>query len=227
VELILVILQERIFNLFNFDLFLTSRPPPLHPTDKKQTAIYTTMPSNDDSAQQPLLSAGITCDAVDPSSNTQAVNPTEVDPNDTSAFKTWYRNQLQWLQGFLASRTQHFCVLGLVSLDLLGIFADIFINLYTCEEGEPSPTWDAVRNMLGIAGLVFSCLFMVELILSVWAFGWRSDFLSPFISRAWSTMSYSKVLISLISAVVICDKLHTRSIILTTAQIFHLLLPHR
>lgn len=64
-------------------------------------------------------------------------------------------------------------VLALVSLDLLGIFGDIFINLYTCEEGEPSPTWDQVREGLGIAGLVFSCLFMVELILSLWAFGWR------------------------------------------------------
>lgn len=29
-----------------------------------------------------------------------------------------------------------------------------------------------MRNGLGIAGLVFSCMFMVELLLSVWAFGW-------------------------------------------------------
>jgi hypothetical protein len=132
------------------------------------------MPSHNDSSQ-PLLFSGTTRDAVDPSSNTQAANPAEIDPNDTSAFKTHYRHHRQWLQDFLSSRTQHFCVLGLVSLDLLGIFADIFINLYTCEEGEPSPTWDAIRNGLGIAGLVFSCLFMLELILSVWAFGWRSD----------------------------------------------------
>jgi len=118
---------------------------------------------NDDSSQ-PLLSTGTT---------RAAVNPTEINPSDTSAFKTHYTHHRQYLQDFLSSRTQHFCVLGLVSLDLLGIFADIFINLYTCEEGEPSPTWDAVRNGLGIAGLVFSCLFMLELILSVWAFGWR------------------------------------------------------
>lgn len=30
-----------------------------------------------------------------------------------------------------------------------------------------------MRNGLGIAGLIFSCLFLVELIASVWAFGWR------------------------------------------------------
>jgi hypothetical protein len=64
-------------------------------------------------------------------------------------------------------------VLGLVSFDLLGIFADIIINLYQCDEKDTSPFWDDVRNGLGIAGLVFSCLFMLELILSVWAFGWR------------------------------------------------------
>jgi len=58
-------------------------------------------------------------------------------------------------------------------LDLLGIFADIFINLYTCEEGDPSPTWDQIRNTLNVAGLVFSCLFVLELLLSMWAFGWR------------------------------------------------------
>lgn len=64
-------------------------------------------------------------------------------------------------------------MLGLVSFDLLGIFADIIINLYQCDEKDTSPFWDDVRNGLGIAGLVFSCLFMLELILSVWAFGWR------------------------------------------------------
>jgi voltage-gated hydrogen channel 1 len=137
--------------------------------------------ADNDETSQPLLSTGTTRAAVDPgtatniNANTHAANPTEINPADTSAFKTHYRRHRQWLQDFLSSRTQHFCVLGLVSLDLLGIFADIFINLYTCEEGEPSPTWDAVRNGLGVAGLVFSCLFMFELILSVWAFGWRLD----------------------------------------------------
>ncbi|TAQ91537.1 hypothetical protein B7494_g150 [Chlorociboria aeruginascens] len=84
-----------------------------------------------------------------------------------------YNYYRQKLQDFLASKAQHYIVLSLVALDLLGIFADIFIALYTCEEGQPNPTWDKVRDGLGIAGLVFSCLFMVELIMSIWAFGWR------------------------------------------------------
>jgi voltage-gated hydrogen channel 1 len=135
------------------------------------------MPShdNDESSQQPLLSSGTAHNTEEPSSNTHTANTSEV-------IKIFYTRHRQWLQDFLSSRTQHFIVLGLVSLDLLGIFADIFINLYTCEEGEPSPTWDAIRNGLGIAGLVFSCLFMLELIMSVWAFGWRSDYISSFLS---------------------------------------------
>jgi len=74
---------------------------------------------------------------------------------------------------FLSSKAQHYTVLGLVSFDLLGIFADIIINLYQCDEKDTDPVWDDVRNALGIAGLVFSCVFLLELILSVWAFGWR------------------------------------------------------
>jgi len=74
---------------------------------------------------------------------------------------------------FLSSKAQHYTVLGLVSFDLLGIFADIIINLYQCDEKDTDPSWDDVRNALGIAGLVFSCVFLLELVLSVWAFGWR------------------------------------------------------
>ncbi|TVY68879.1 Voltage-gated hydrogen channel, partial [Lachnellula suecica] len=77
------------------------------------------------------------------------------------------------VKSFLSSRAQHYTVLALVSFDLLGIFADIIINLYQCDEKNTDPKWGDVRNGLGIAGLVFSCLFMVELVLSIWAFGFR------------------------------------------------------
>jgi len=60
-----------------------------------------------------------------------------------------------------------------VTLDLLGIFADIIINLYQCDTKDTDPKWNDVRNGLGIAGLVFSVCFLVELILSIWAFGWQ------------------------------------------------------
>jgi hypothetical protein len=100
----------------------------------------------------------------------------------TGRFRAVYTVCQQRVQKFLSSRSQHYTVLGLVSLDLLGIFADIIINLYQCDEKHTDPKWDDVRNGLGTAGLVFSCLFLVELLASIWAFGWRfvSISMSPF-----------------------------------------------
>jgi len=49
----------------------------------------------------------------------------------------------------------------------------VFISLYTCERKFAGRGWDDAKDGLGIAGLVFSSLFMVELMLSVWAFGFR------------------------------------------------------
>jgi hypothetical protein len=97
------------------------------------------------------------------------------------------------VKAFLASRAQHYTVLGLVSFDLLGIFADIIINLYQCDEGDTDPKWDDVREGLGIAGLVFSCLFLVELIASIWAFGWRFVFPFFYIYVFWGFRKVGKV----------------------------------
>ena len=91
----------------------------------------------------------------------------------TSAFYAQYTQSRQRLQRFLSTKTQHYCVLGLVALDVSCIFADIFINLYTCEKKNTNAKWEHARDGLAIAGLVFSCLFMLELFMSVWAFGWR------------------------------------------------------
>jgi hypothetical protein len=78
-------------------------------------------------------------------------------------------------QAFLSSKWQHYLVLTFVTLDVSSIFADIFIALYMCEEGrhENPHRLDPVREGLSIVSLVFSCLFMLELLASVWAFGWR------------------------------------------------------
>lgn len=115
---------------------------------------------------QPLLSTS-------PSSSSPSSSKT------LTPFIHAYRTCRQSIKTFLSSPAQHYTVLTLVSLDLAGIFADIIINLYQCDEGDfAGPWWQDVRVGLGIAGLVFSCLFMVELIMSVWAFGWRFVFLS-------------------------------------------------
>ena len=126
------------------------------------------MPSSDPSSSQPLLNE----DRTAPNSNGDS-RPAENSYPQATRAKIWYNGVKRIVRDFLSSTAQHYTVLGLVSCDLLGIFADIIINLYQCDEGDTDPKWDDVRNGLGIAGLVFSCLFMLELLGSVWAFGWR------------------------------------------------------
>ena len=74
-------------------------------------------------------------------------------------------------QRFLTSKAGHYSVLLLVSLDVSCIFADFIINLFVCEQKHPAKEWDEARDALGIVSLVFSCLFMTELLASIWAFG--------------------------------------------------------
>ncbi|KAM0217062.1 hypothetical protein ACHAPA_006065 [Fusarium lateritium] len=53
------------------------------------------------------------------------------------------------------------------------MIADFILNLFKCEQGKKSSEWDLALDILGSISLVFSCLFMVELIASIWAFGWK------------------------------------------------------
>jgi len=79
-------------------------------------------------------------------------------------------------QRFLTSKFGHYLVLVLVALDVSIIFADFLISLYTCEhscgqdKGIDKELGQA-QSVLGVVSLVFSCLFMVELLASICAFG--------------------------------------------------------
>ncbi|KAG9234372.1 hypothetical protein BJ875DRAFT_15155 [Amylocarpus encephaloides] len=116
--------------------------------------------SSDSASSQPLLSHG---------SNSQGHHPHQ-SPRPLSRTYKYCRSRVA---RFLSSTAQHYFVLALVSLDLLSIFADIIITLHQCDYPTATPAWDQVRNVLGIAGLVFSCLFMVELMMNIWIFGLR------------------------------------------------------
>lgn len=79
-------------------------------------------------------------------------------------------------QRFLTSKFGHYAVLLLVSLDVSCIFADFLIGLYTCEQSckkgqGVDREWREARNALGVVSLIFSCLFMAELLASIWSFG--------------------------------------------------------
>jgi hypothetical protein len=81
----------------------------------------------------------------------------------------WKRSRRQ-VQRFQSSKVGHYSILGLVALDVASIFADLFITLYLCDHKE-AKGWVATQEALGIIGLVFSSLFVLELLLSIWAFG--------------------------------------------------------
>ncbi|KAF2461486.1 ion transporter [Lineolata rhizophorae] len=74
---------------------------------------------------------------------------------------------------FLTSKAGHYSILLLVGLDVTCIFADFVITIFTCKGDVLDPIWNQVLEALGIVSLSFSCLFMAELLASVWAFGFE------------------------------------------------------
>lgn len=78
-------------------------------------------------------------------------------------------------RNFLAGRWGHYLVLGLVTIDVCCAFADFLIQLHVCELKHKyervDRDWGITADVLGIASLVISCLFMVELLISVFSFG--------------------------------------------------------
>lgn len=87
-------------------------------------------------------------------------------------------------RSFLSSKWGHYLVLFMVAVDVACIFADFLIELRVCElrERHQIPIdrgWGVAQEALGLIGLIFSCLFMLELIASVLSFGlgyFRSKF---------------------------------------------------
>ncbi|KAI1363750.1 hypothetical protein F5Y08DRAFT_233096 [Xylaria arbuscula] len=78
----------------------------------------------------------------------------------------------QQTRRFFSSRAKHWVILTLILLDVAGILAEIFIALITCELHRQDEDWVApTRQALTTFALTMSCLFMIELGLSVFADG--------------------------------------------------------
>ena len=91
---------------------------------------------------------------------------------------SWNFKSRKQLRRFLNSKYGHYAVLLLVTLDIGCIFTDFLISLYVCDRScgrsaSTSRTLPKAQEALGIVSLVFSCLFMLELVASIWAFGLR------------------------------------------------------
>ncbi|KAI1630233.1 hypothetical protein EDD37DRAFT_96230 [Exophiala viscosa] len=88
---------------------------------------------------------------------------------------SWVWSLRNRLQRFFSSKWGHYFVLTLVALDISCIFADFLISLHICEHGGEKGfhyrEWNMTQNVLNYVSLVFSCLFMAELLGSVFAFG--------------------------------------------------------
>jgi hypothetical protein len=131
--------------------------------------------------------------AVKNGSNKSLINIQSWLSPSTRSEHRYIQTSREKVKRFLSSKTGHYSVLGLVVLDVACIFAgvlqakgylcisrvslfqDFIINLFKCEKQWGDEGWDEALEGLSIVSLVFSSLFMLELVASIWAWGWEYD----------------------------------------------------
>ena len=97
--------------------------------------------------------------------STNTSKPRPQSPSSASTYTRW-RSQARKL---LSSQTNQALVFRLVALDVTAIQAGNFMARVAVEE----PWMAKTRGVLQVFGLVYSTVFAIELIVTVWAFGWR------------------------------------------------------
>lgn len=114
---------------------------------------------NDESSLQPLLGINII-------SNTTS--------ESESAFASGYARKRRQVRALLSTNAKHYTVMGLVALDVGAILADIFVAFVACDLHLEDEEWvGRTREGLRVVALVFSSVFLAELLVTVWAFGRR------------------------------------------------------
>ncbi|KAK0707574.1 hypothetical protein B0H67DRAFT_647747 [Lasiosphaeris hirsuta] len=89
-----------------------------------------------------------------------------------SPFYSMYAHRRRQARALLSSNGKHYVVMALVALDVMAILTDIFIALAACDFDLEGEEWvPQVRQGLHIFSLVFSAVFLAELLFTVWAFG--------------------------------------------------------
>jgi len=107
------------------------------------------------------------------------------DGSDPPLLSTWcswspsvpsHARRRRLVRDWLSSKTKHYIVMGLVAMDVAAIITDIFVSLVTCDLKLDRDGWvEQTHEALHLTALVFSCLFLLELLVTVWAFGPRYE----------------------------------------------------
>lgn len=130
--------------------------------------------------------------------------------------RRWAHSVAAFHQDFrllLTSRTKHFIIMTTVALDVAILLANIFIQLIACQMHQDDELW--VKKLVsGIeaVGLLFSCIFMVELIASLFSFGLRYSalFIKPNNSLILIIKQIFNLLVSLLRCHCYCLQLSNR-----------------
>ncbi|AEO64529.1 uncharacterized protein THITE_2110762 [Thermothielavioides terrestris NRRL 8126] len=131
------------------------------------------MPTNESALHRPLLDA-VTDE--EPRSTPSLLPSTHRASSfaPSPSYSSTYARRRSQARALLSSRAKHYFVLGLVALDVTAILADLFVALVACDLGKTDEEWvTRAREILHPFALVFSTLFVAELGVTVWAFGWR------------------------------------------------------
>ncbi|KAF8309241.1 uncharacterized protein EI90DRAFT_3105772 [Cantharellus anzutake] len=88
-----------------------------------------------------------------------------------SRVKQWQ----EWTAETLESPRTHTLIISLIAVDAACVLADLAYSLLspTCTpvEGEDAPIW---LNVTALISLVITCLFVLEIPLTIWSLGWKN-----------------------------------------------------
>lgn len=92
--------------------------------------------------------------------------------DDNSTNRQWLKKYHKKCRRMLISRNKHFLVMAVVTLDVVGLLANVFIKLIACEMHQDDEPWvEQVSSVIETFSLIFSSFFMLELAACLFAFG--------------------------------------------------------
>ncbi|KAK9246505.1 hypothetical protein V1506DRAFT_553012 [Lipomyces tetrasporus] len=90
-------------------------------------------------------------------------------PNSVVRLQQWLKKRLR---DFHESRAAHVIIITLVFLDTVLVLAELYIDLFSCEQPDVYGFLRGAVPVIGNMSLAISTTFMIELISSLYAFGW-------------------------------------------------------